>query len=269
MHKSLLIAAALVGLSAAAGSHALAAEALPGRADPASVVPQGPANPASGAPADWMDPMKDDTVRALTAIDRAEFGTGHPDDSYLWEAFGWVGGDIHRFWWKTEGEGATAGGAPESASLEASYGQAITPFWNALAGLRYDTYPRDNRVFGMAKLVGLAPGFVETELSAFVSQDGVVSARGEFEYEALLTQRLRLAPRAEINLGAQDRAYGLGSGLQNTEMGLRLKYQVIREFTPYIGVRYEQSYFDTADQARRDGESDSATAFVVGFSAWY
>lgn len=269
MPKPLAIDAILVSLLAVAGSNAMAADPLPSRADPASVVPEGRLNPASGAPADWVDPMKDDTWRALTAIDRAEFGTGHPADSYLWEAFGWAGGDINRFWWKTEGEGATAGGDPQAASLEASYGRAITPFWNALAGLRYDAYPGDDRVFAMAKLVGLAPAFIETELSAFISQDGVPSVRGEFEYEGLITQRLRLAPRAEMNLGARDADYGLGSGLQNTELGLRVKYQIIREFTPYIGVRYEQSYVDTADQARRAGESDSSTAFVVGFSAWY
>lgn len=260
---------ALGALVAMSAGPVWADSALPGRADPARVVPKGTLNSASGAPLAWHEPMDDNALHQFTALDRGEFGTGSGPDSYLWEAYGWAGGDINRFWWQTEGEGATAGGDPESIFIEASYGRSITPFWNALLGVRYDPFPDDDRVFGLVQLRGLAPGFLETEASLFVSEQGVPSTRGEIEYAALITQRLRLAPRAEINIGARDAAYGLGGGLQNTELGLRLKYQVVREFVPYVGLRYEQSYADTAQLLEREGESDSTTAFVIGFSAWY
>ena len=97
-----------------------------------------------------------------------------------------------------------------------------------------------------------------------------MSFRGEFEYELLLTQRLIVQPRLEINASAQDvPEYGLGSGLNNTEMGIRLRYEIRREFAPYIGVRWEQTYGDTKDLARAEGESTSSTAFVIGLRAWY
>ncbi|MDA3920741.1 MAG: copper resistance protein B [Salinisphaera sp.] len=260
-----------MGIALVLASVALPAAAAnpPGKANPNSVVPGGAANPSSGAPANWTPPIHDDAIHQYTSINRLEYGTGNAPSSYLWEGQGWVGGDINRFWWKTEGEGANAGGSPDSTSFEADYGRAITPFWNALIGGRYDLYPSSNRAFGMLKLQGLTPLYLDTELSVYVSQDGVPSFRGEFQYEPLISQRLRLAPRAEINIGARDAGYGLGGGLQNTQLGLRLKYQVRRELVPYIGVRWEQKYGDTADIARAEGQNTSSTAFVVGLSAWY
>jgi copper resistance protein B len=245
------------------------ADKLPGKADPNSVMPKGDTNPASGAPAYWPAAVNDNAIHQYTSLDRLEYGTGDGPDSYLWEAQGWIGGDMNRFWWKTEGEGEFKDSSPEETSFEASYGRTITPFWNALVGARYDLHPGDDRAFGMLKLQGLAPFYIDTEASFFVSEHGVPSFRGEFEYEALITQRLRLVPRAEINIGARDADYGLGGGLQNTELGLRLKYQVVREFAPYIGVRWEQKYGDTRHITHAEGEDASSTAFVVGISAWY
>lgn len=260
--------AALALVLAGAVSPALAADP-PGKANPDSIVPHGAQNASSGAPASWNPPIHDDAIHQYSAINRLEYGTGNAPDSYQWEASGWVGGDINRFWWKTEGEGATAGGSPDSTSFEADYGRAITPFWNALIGARYDLYPGKNRAFGMLKLQGLTPLYLDSELSFYVSQHGVPSFRGEFQYEPLITQRLRLAPRLEINIGARDARYGLGGGLQSTQLGLRLKYQVRREFAPYIGVRWNKTYGDTRRITEAEGQRSSSTAFVVGLSAWY
>ncbi|WP_232226077.1 copper resistance protein B [Salinisphaera hydrothermalis] len=266
MHQILIVGLAFVMASAAAPA---LADAPPGKANPNSVVPKGAENASSGAPANWAPPIRDNAIHQYSSINRLEYGTGNAPDSYLWEGQGWIGGDINRFWWKTEGEGATTGGSPDSTSFEADYGRAITPFWNALIGARYDIYPGKDRAFGMVKLQGLSPLYIDTEASFYVSQDGVPSFRGEFQYEPLITQRLRLAPRAEINLGARDANYGLGGGLQSTSLGLRLKYQIVREFVPYIGVRWDKKYGDTAKMARADGGTSSSTAFVVGLSAWY
>ena len=48
----------------------------------------------------------------------------------------WSGGDINRFWWKSEGEGDFDDGL-EEAELQALYGRAITPFWDVQAGVRF------------------------------------------------------------------------------------------------------------------------------------
>lgn len=241
-----------------------------GKADLDSVIPQGPADPNSGAPAEWNKPIHDDKPHNFVLIDRLEYGDVEGTNNYLWDAQGWIGGDIHKLWLKTEGEGPMHGGSPEETEFQALYNRAISPFWNAQAGLRYDVNPNPDRGFAVLGLQGLAPYWFETDISTFVSEDGDISLRGEFEYELLLTQKLILQPRAEINVAAQDvPEYGVGSGLNSTEMGLRLRYEFVREFAPYVGVRWEQTYDETKDLAREEGESTSSTAFVIGLRAWY
>ena len=150
------------------------------------------------------------------------------------------------------------------------YNRTISPFWGAQAGIRYDTNPGEDRGFAVLGIQGLAPYWFESDTALFVSEDGDVSFRGEFEYELLLTQRLILQPRLELNASANDvPEYGLGQGINNTEMGLRLRYEIKREFAPYIGVRWEQLYGETKDIAQRAGENTSNTYFVVGIRAWY
>lgn len=261
----------VLGVGVLVGTSGMAlAEPLAGTAPLNTVVPQGPTNSASGAPAAWSQPIHDQRINHYVLIDRLEYGAMSGADNYLWDAQGWVGGDYHRFWWKTEGEGPADGGSPESSEFQALYSRTISPFWNAQIGLRYDLNPNPDRGFAVLGLEGLLPYWLETDTSMYVSEDGDVSFRGEFEYDLRLTQRLILQPRIELNLAAQSTPkYGLGSGLNNTEMGLRLRYEIRREFAPYIGVRWEQQYGETRDFSRAEGESSSSTAFVIGIRAWF
>ncbi|MES1933959.1 copper resistance B [Salinisphaera shabanensis T35B1] len=234
------------------------------------MIPGGPADPNSGAPLNWKKPIHDQQVHKFFLIDRLEYGDVDGTNNYLWDAQGWIGGDYNKLWLKTEGEGPMRGGSPEDTEFQALYNRTITPFWSAQAGLRYDVNPNPDRGFAVLGLQGLAPYWFESDTALFVSEDGDVSFRGEFEYELLLTQRLILQPRLEFNAAAQDvPEYGIGSGLNNTEMGVRLRYEIRREFAPYIGVRWEQTYGDTKDMARAEGEPTSSTAFVIGLRAWY
>lgn len=259
-------AAATLLLGAIMPAHA----ASNGKADLGSVVPQGPVEPSSGAPLAWKKPIQDQQIHKMLLIDRLEYGATDGPDNYLWDTQAWFGGDTNKLWLKSEGEGPIHGGSPEDTEFQALYNRTITPFWNAQAGLRYDVNPNPDRGFAVLGLQGLAPYWFETDTALFVSEDGDVSFRGEFEYELLLTQRLILQPRLEINASAQDvPEYDLGSGLNSTEMGIRLRYEIQREFAPYIGVRWEQTYGDTNDMARAEGEPTSSTAFVIGVRAWY
>lgn len=272
---SYIYLSALVLLSMSATGNAADTEAgadkLPGKiTDPAIIRPPGNVNPASGAPAEWGDVLKDEKLYNFSLIDRLEYGDPDGTNNYLWDAQGWVGGDFNRFWWKTEGEGPLNGGGPEDTEFQALYNRAINSFWGVQAGLRYDLNPNPDRGFAVIGFQGLAPQWFEVDNAMFISEDGDVSWRGEYEYELLITQRLVVAPRFEINLSAQDvPEYGLGEGINNTEAGLRLRYAIRREFAPYIGVRWEQLYGETKDIAQRAGEGTSSTAFVVGLRAWY
>ena len=99
---------------------------------------------------------------------------------------------------------------------------------------------------------------------------GDVSARIEAEYELLLTQRLILQPRTELNFAVQSvPEYGVGSGLSTAELSARLRYEVKREFAPYIGIDWTRSVGETADFVRADGGDPSSVSFVAGLRLWF
>ncbi len=226
-------------------------------------------DPTTGAPACWPDPVMDQEPFGKVLIDQLELGFADDTDSYSWEADAWYGDDYDKIWFKTEGEGLQDGDV-EAAEVQLLYSHLISPFFDIQAGLRYDIRPDPGRGYVVLGLQGLAPYWFETDTALFFSEDGDASFRGELEYELLFTQRLILTPQFEFTLAAQDvPEYGVGSGLTSTELGLRLRYEIKREFAPYIGVSYEQLYGDTKDFAEAEGEETSSTAFVVGIRAWF
>ena len=90
------------------------------------------------------------------------------------------------------------------------------------------------------------------------------------EYDILFTNRLILQPSYEVNFYSQnDESRGTGSGLSDTELGLRLRYEVRREFAPYIGVSWDQRYGNSSDFAKNDGEKDSEFVFLAGVRVWF
>jgi copper resistance protein B len=203
-------------------------------------------------------------------IDRLEAGFGDGGDIYLWDVQGWSGGDINRFWWKSEGEGEF-GGALEEAELQALYSRAVTPFWDVQAGVRQDFRPDgDDTTHLVLGLQGLAPYWFEIDAAAFLSTKGDLTARVEAEYDQRLTQRLILQPRLEIDASASDiPELEIGSGLSSIEAGLRLRYEVRKEFAPYVGVEWSRALGNTADYIDARGGEAEDTRVVVGFKAWF
>ncbi|WP_332769202.1 copper resistance protein B [Phenylobacterium sp.] len=200
-------------------------------------------------------------------LSTAELRPASGEDSYAWEGEAWYGGDAHRLVVKTEGEGADH---LESAELQALYSRPISPYFDLQVGLRHDFEPTPSRTYATLGFEGLAPYWFELEGAAFLSDKGDISARLEGSYDLRLTQKLILEPRAEINLAAQDDpATGVGSGLTDTELGLRLRYEFRREFAPYVGVVHERKYGRTADFARAAGEDVDTTRLVIGLRAWF
>ena len=203
-------------------------------------------------------------------IDRLEAGFGDGGDTYLWDVQGWSGGDINRFWWKSEGEGEF-GGALEEAELQALYSRAVTPFWDVQAGVRQDFRPDgDDTTHLVLGLQGLAPYWFEIDAAAFLSTKGDLTARVEAEYDQRLTQRLILQPRLEIDASASDiPELEIGSGLSSIEAGLRLRYEFRKEFAPYVGVEWSRALGNTADYIDARGGEAEDTRVVVGLKAWF
>ncbi|KAK0350833.1 hypothetical protein LTR94_027406 [Friedmanniomyces endolithicus] len=211
-----------------------------------------------------------DVRTTAVIIDRLEAGLGDGEESYLWDVQGWSGGDINRFWWKSEGEG-DFGGSLEEAELQALYSRAIAPFWDVQAGVRQDFRPDgEDTTHVVLGLQGLAPHWWEIDAAAFLSTEGDLTARVEAEYDQRITQRLILQPRLEIDASASDiPELEIGSGLSSIEAGLRLRYEFRKEFAPYVGVEWSRAFGETADYIEaRGGETDD-TRVVVGLKAWF
>lgn len=199
----------------------------------------------------------------------AEYQARKGSDGFRWDGEAWLGGDINRLVLKSEGEGAFRGGV-DSAEIQALYSRAIDPYWNVQAGVRHDFQPNPSRTYATIGIEGLAPYWFEVEGALFLSDKGNVLARVEGYYDQLITQRLILQPRAELNFSAQDVPENrIGSGLSDAELGLRLRYEIRREFAPYVGISYERKVGDTARYARADGERTRSTSFVFGIRAWF
>lgn len=202
-------------------------------------------------------------------IDRLEYRAVDGRDGYAWEGDAWYGGDYDKLWLKTEGEGSF-GDALEAAEVQALFSRALDPWFNLQAGVRYDIRPKPDRAHLAVGVQGLAPYWFEVDVAAFVSDKGDVTVRLEAEYDQRLTNRLILQPRVELDLAAQDvPELGIGAGLSSLEAGVRLRYEIVPEFAPYVGVEYERRFGDTADFARAEGEDAGGWAVLAGLRAWF
>ncbi|UIJ46474.1 copper resistance protein B [Sphingomonas cannabina] len=202
-------------------------------------------------------------------IDIAEYQPRRGGDGYRWDGGAWIGGDIDRFRLKSEGEGRF-GDRVESADVQALYSRAIDPYWNLQAGVRQDLGPGPRRTYAVIGVEGLAPYWFELGGSLFLSDKGDVLARAEGYYDQRITQDLVLQPRAELDFAFQDvPENAIGSGLSTAELGLRLRYERIREFAPYVGVSWERRLGRTADFARARGDDTGGVDLVLGIRAWF
>ena len=219
-------------------------------------------------PKEWPKPVMDTEPFTFLLLDRLEYRAQPGKDAWGWDAQGWWGGDYNKFWFKSEGEGEWRGAA-ESADIQALYARRIATYWHLQAGVRQEARPQPSRNQAVLAIQGLAPYWFNVEASAFLGS-GNVSGRLEAEYDQLLTQRLILQPRVETNFaGSADREREVGSGLNDIELGLRLRYEIRREFAPYIGIDWKRSLGATADFARAAGRDTRETAVVLGVRIWY
>jgi copper resistance protein B len=219
------------------------------------------------APASGMG-MDDDPLVARVMIDQLEVRDAEGDKPVVWEVDAWIGKDRNKIWLKTEGEQVS--GETEEAELQLLYSRAVSPFWDLQVGWRHDIKPEPERDWFAIGVKGLSPYLFEVDASLFAGAGGQVGARLQAEYEYLFTQRLVLSPEVELNFHTRDdEATGTGSGLSDAELGLRLRYEVRREFAPYIGVNWWSKYGNTADYAMALGGETDDVQFVAGIRAWF
>ncbi|MDE2561546.1 MAG: copper resistance protein B [Sphingomonadales bacterium] len=205
----------------------------------------------------------------LVMLDRLEAQTGKGGDGWAWEGGLRTGGDIDKLWLKTEGEGGIGGGV-EDAEAQALWSHAIGPWFDLQAGVRHQFLTGPDRTQLAVGVEGLAPYMFDVSAAAFVSSQGEFTARISVAVDQRLTQRLILQPRIEANLSAQDvPAIGLGSGVTSLRPGLRLRYEIRREFAPYVGVEWQKQFGRTASMTRGSGGNADRIIALVGLRVWF
>lgn len=200
--------------------------------------------------------------------DRFETQVHDGADGFLWDLQGYYGDTTSKLWFKSEGE-AVFGEKVEHAEVQALWSKAISPYWDLQAGLRQDLAgpATTHAVIGIQ---GLAPYMFEVDAALLLSHRGDITAKIEGELDQRITQRLILQPRGELKLSAQDiPLLGIGAGLDKAELGLRLRYEIVREFAPYVGIEQSWKMGGSADYARAKGEGTSATSLVAGIRFWF
>ena len=229
-------------------------------------------------PGNWTAPVNDQAHHLFTLVDVLEYrpktGKGENTSDYRWDVEGWYGGDYNRVWFKSEGQRDTAFKADYDIDFQLLYGRFIRKYYDFQIGPRIETQTfrgrNVTRGLTVIGIEGLVPYNYDFESALFIDQNGAVSARLSFTKDLLLTQRLILQTRFETNAAAQRvEEFTTGSGLNNLEFGVRLRYEIRREFGPYVGISLDKSFGETATLVRDDGGTPSQIRFAVGVRAWY
>ncbi len=108
-------------------------------------------------------------INSLILGERFEYQSNHGEALAVWEAQGWIGNDIEKFWVKTEGEYELDEGRFEEAEVQALYSRAVSPFWDLQIGVRHDIKPDPSRTYAVIGAQGLAPHWFELDGQLFLS----------------------------------------------------------------------------------------------------
>ncbi len=237
-------------------------------ADPDSggyTLSTGPYIPAGVKPPRLADQQSFGSV----LVDRLE--RAYSQGSGNWTTYdvqAWYGRDFNRAVLKAEGQ--VSRGRLQDARTELLWGHAIAPYWDSQLGVRHDNGGGPDRDWLAFGVQGLAPYWFNVEATGYLGDQGRSALRLSASYELLLTQRVVLQPQFELNAyGSDDAARGIGSGLSDTTAGLRLRYDISRQFSPYVGVEWSGRFGRTGDMARAAGERRDTTDFVAGVHVWF
>jgi len=218
-------------------------------------------------------PMAHDMAWGRTTFVLAEALEITPDAATRplgFDVVGWTGGASRRLWFKAEGAAATVGQGMH-AEVQLLYGQMVSPWWDAQLGLRSDVESTagttQQRVAAVIALQGLAPGWFEVEPALSVTSEGRVALDFAAAYDLYFTQRLVVQPRLETSVGTRDDVeLGIGRGVGPTTMALRARYEIAREFAPFVGVVWERRFGRTAELV---GDRGGEAALVAGLRLWW
>ena len=225
------------------------------------------------SPAPASAQVMDDHIYWKLTADELEYVPAPEGRPVVFDGSFWIGGDYTRFWIKAEGEQSTVENEGEWEG-QLLYSRLIAPFWELQGGVGVETVGgeggRETRGLLVLGLQGLAPYWFEVEPQLLVSHEGDVAVALSASYELLFTQRLVLEPELEVSAAIQEvPEFGVGSGFNDLHLAGRLRYEIVRELAPYVGVVWGRKFGETADLARLEGEDVDEVEFVAGLRIWY
>jgi copper resistance protein B len=229
--------------------------------------------PSPGAPSyvqQGEPPVEDNMIYCHLLLDQLEGRTNGVENEFRWDGEGWVGTDMNKLWFKSEG--FVERGKMTDGDQEALYDRPIPfmKFFDVQAGVRYDLDSNPGRTWGAIGIEGLAPYFFHFAPTFYFGDHGRFAGRVEGSYDILITNRLIAEPQFELNFySKRDPSRGIGSGLSELDTGLRIRYEISRKFAPYVGFAYNQSFAETATFTRAEGGAVHDPRFVFGIRLWY
>lgn len=232
------------------------------------------------------EPTQADIARAFPALENAE-SHDHAQKGYyrlfnvsrLETMFGGEGGSA---WagevsWGTafnrmalSSSGLSEGGTTQEAEWQLYGSHAINAWWSVSLGAAQQMGLGPSRHFATLGMQGDAENFIETEATLYVGSSGQVGVKMGIGREFLLSNRLKLEPEIEwVYWQKADAARLIGKGLSEFAPGFQLRYEIQREFAPYLGVEWHRKLGNTARLHRAAGEEVSELHWVVGVRLWW
>ncbi len=223
---------------------------------------------AQTPPAEARNPdhAHDGGINNFTLVEEADITRFDGKWVANWEAQGWIGSDINKFWWRTEGE--TKGPRLEQSEFQALYSRNIAMFFDAQVGLRHDIAP-DARTYAVVGVQGLAPLFFETEAHVFLGFKGDVLLRLRQSFDLRMTNRLVVQPLFETDIYATrvpERLIAPGPAI--IETGVLTRYEITRRVAPYVAVMFERRLGESSRLARAAGENPGGWSIRTGVRFW-
>jgi copper resistance protein B len=250
---------------------------MPSPTQPPRNIPEGQkrTTPNLSPQKDWPKPVDDTHPYTFVLVDLLEYRPKGHDSDIRWDIEGWRGGGgFNRVWFKSEGVRNTTSKEDYDIDFQLLYGRFVRRYYDFQVGVRLQAQKSLGRNVARPQAVialeGLAPYNYEIEAEMFISHKGDVSGRFKATKDLLITQRLILQPRFETNLAIQKvERFTTGRGLNNLELGFRLRYEIQRKFAPYVGISLERSFFSTADFVQQEGDNPRQVRFVMGVRVFY
>ncbi|MBX9841472.1 MAG: copper resistance protein B, partial [Xanthobacteraceae bacterium] len=177
----------------------------------------------------------------------------------------YVGTDYDKLFFKSEGFYDGRAKKFDEAQIQVLYSRLISYYFDLQLGVRHDFSPKPSRTYAVIGVEGLAPGFIEIDADAYISEKGDLSGSFTAFHDLLITNRLVFQPRIDVRVQAQRvEELSLGSGITDFELGGRLRYEIVRNFAPYVGVAWDRKVGETATIAKLEQKDVSKVYFVAG-----